>query len=325
MFAGGVPGAGMQVSTGLANPSTRPGLRLPGRVTLTAGRRDVPVGQVTVGLVTRVEPVGLDDPYLLVEFGRTAATGGFLLAAGERRTIGFAAPLPWETPITVINDQVLRNVAVGLRTEVAVGAELDRGDLQGLFVHPLPVQERILTTLATLGFTLRQAGLQVGRLPGVRQSLPFHQKIGYWAAPLYAGPIGEVEVTFLTDAEGVEVILWLDRRLSLTGIAHASVSRFRVRHDRATGVAGEDEAGWVALVDGWLRYALKRHSVAASGQGLPMPPPLPMAGRPGHQPEPHPFPDHPPERPWSGGDSGRVTGGGQGAGGSVGIGGGDGT
>lgn len=317
MFGAGVPGAGLTVHTGLANPSTRPGLRLPGRVTLTAGHRDVPIGHVVLGLVTRVEPASPDEPRVLVEFARTPATGAFLLGAGERRTIGFAAPLPWETPITVINGQALLNLAVGLRTEVAVGRELDRGDLHGIYVHPLPVQERILAAFATLGFALRQAGMQAGRLPGVRQSLPFHQKIGFWAAPLYAGPIGEVEVTFLADAEGVEVILWLDRRLALAGAGHFSISRFRVGHDRAVGAAGEDEAAWIGLVDGWLRDALRRHAVAASGQGLPVTPPPPMAGRPVHHPEPLPHHHHH-DTPSGGksGDAGRSPSGGTGGSGS---------
>lgn len=327
MFAGSVPGRGLEVHTGLANPSTRPGLRLPGRVTLTAGRHDTPIGHVVLGLVTRVEPASPDGPYLLVEFARAAATGAFVLGAGERRTVGFAAPLPWETPVTVINGQVLRNLSMGLRTEVAVGRELDRGDLHGIYVHPLPVQERILATLASLGFTLRQAGLQSGKLPGVRHDLPFHQKIGFWAAPLYAGPFGELEVTFLADATGVEVILWLDRRLALAGAGHLSISRFRVGHDRAAGPAGADEAAWVGLVDGWLRHALERHALAASGQGLPVNPPVPpMAGRPvpHREPLPHHHQHHSAE-PEPRTDSGRVASPGQGGGGPGGAGGGDGT
>lgn len=284
---------GLGVQTALVNPSTRPGLRLPGRVTLTAGRRELPIEQVTLGLVTRVEPADPEGPYLMVEFHRIPVTGAFVLGAGDRRTIGFAAPLPWETPITVVNGQALRHVTMGLRTEVAVGPELDRGDLHGIFVHPLPVQEKILAAFASLGFALRQAGLQSGRLPGVRQSLPFHQKIGFWAAPLYAGPIGEVEITFVTDSRGVEVILWLDRRLALAGAGHVSISRFRVGHDRAAGPDGADDAVWVSLVDGWMREAVRRHAVLIAGQGLPpVPPPVAPHSptRAPHHPEHHPNP-----------------------------------
>ena len=50
---------GLSVRTTLPNPSTRPGLRLPGRVTLAAGPDDVLVRHIRLGLVTTVEP---DDP-----------------------------------------------------------------------------------------------------------------------------------------------------------------------------------------------------------------------------------------------------------------------
>ena len=78
-----------------------------------------------------------------------------------------------------------------------------------------------------------------GRLPGVAQSLPVHERLGYWVAPLYAGPITELELIFVTNSAGLEVMLWMDRRLSLTGISHQSISRFRIWH------TGADQQDWV--------------------------------------------------------------------------------
>jgi sporulation-control protein len=257
------PGAGpaaVHVDTVLANPSTRPGLALPGRVLIEAGGADVRIGRVVLGLVARVEPAEPDADRILVEFHRVAVAGAFVLPANARRVIDFAAPVPWETPVTVINGQRLPDLWTGLRTELDIDAGSDRDDLTGLFVHPLPAQERIMGALASLGFPLRQVGLQAGRLPGVRQALPFHQKIGYWVAPLYAGPITELELTFVTDRHGLEVIFWLDRRMALAGSAtHFSLSRFRIEHAAAPGVDP------VHLVDDWLRRALDRHADAAAG------------------------------------------------------------
>ncbi|MDG4829717.1 sporulation protein [Solwaraspora sp. WMMD1047] len=250
---------GLSVRTVVPNPSTRPGLSLPGRVLLAAGSAAVVVEHVVLGLVTRVEPAAGDDPPTLVEFHRTTVTGRFVLAAGESRALPFAHPLPWETPITVLGGQGLLDLRMGLRTEVAVGPLLDQGDLLGLFVHPLPAQERLLGAFDTLGFELRQVGMQAGRLPGVAHDLPFHQKIGFWVGPLYAGPMSELEVTFLADPTGLEVIFWVDRRLALAGFGHFSISRFRVRHD------GVDEVDWTDLLDSWLRHAIERHAAAAAG------------------------------------------------------------
>ncbi|MEE6263992.1 sporulation protein [Plantactinospora sonchi] len=253
-----LPGAGLTVRTVLPNPSTRPGLTLPGRVTLVAGRSPATVEQLALSLVGRVEPADGSAEYVLTEFHRVLASGAFVLAADERRGLDVRVPVPWETPVTVINGHVYLNLRVALRAEVAVSPLLDRGDLRPVYVHPLPAQEGVLAALAELGFQLRQVGLLAGRLPGVDQRLPFHQRIGFWVAPLYGGPFNELEVTFLADPSGVEVIFTLDRRIAIAGAGHASISRFRVGH---TGAADLD---WLNVVDGWLRYAVARHTATGT-------------------------------------------------------------
>lgn len=249
---------GLTVHTSVTNPSTRPGLRLPGRVTLTAGSADVPVGHIRLGLVSTVEPPDPQAPRRLVQFHQAAVAGGFVVPAGRRRTVPFAFPLPWETPVTIFGGVPLLSLRTGLRTQVAVDPLLDQGAMVPVFVHPLPTQQHVLAALDTLGFTMRQAGLQEGRLPGVAQTLPFHQRLNYWVAPLYAGPITELEVIFVADPAALEVILWMDRRLSLAGVTHQSISRFKVWHVDA------DQRDWVSVVDGWLRAAINRHAAAAA-------------------------------------------------------------
>ncbi|MEV1330479.1 sporulation protein [Micromonospora costi] len=249
---------GLTVRTALTNPSTRPGLRLPGRVTLTAGRVDVPVLHVRLGLVTTAEPDDPSAPRRLVQFHEASLTGAFVLRAGRGRTIPFQFPMPWETPVTTVGGVPLLSLRMGLRTEVAIEARLDQGAMVPVFVHPLPTQAHVLAALDTLGFSMRQAGLVDARLPGVEQALPLHQRIGYWVAPLYAGPITELELIFVANEAGLEVILWLDRRLALAGVTHQSISRFRIWH------AGVDRRDWVSTVDGWLRQAINRHAAVAA-------------------------------------------------------------
>ncbi|NBE82036.1 sporulation protein [Micromonospora rubida] len=249
---------GLAVHTTLANPSTRPGLRLPGRVTLHAGRDDVPVRRLRLGLVTQVEPDDPGAPRRLVQFHQVSIAGAFVVPAGRRRAVDFALPLPWETPVTIFGGVPLMSLRMGLRTEASVDVDLEQGAMVPVFVHPLPTQQHVLAALDALGFSLRQAGLVADRLPGVEQALPLHQRLGWWVAPLYAGPITELEVIFVASSAGLEVILWADRRLSLAGVTHQSISRFRVWH------AGADRADWVAVVDGWLRHAINRHAAAAA-------------------------------------------------------------
>ncbi|SBT68079.1 Sporulation-control protein spo0M [Micromonospora sediminicola] len=249
---------GLSVSTTLPNPSTRPGLRLPGRVILRADGEDVPVRHIRLGLVTSVEPEDPGSPRRLVQYHRWPIAGRFVVPAGRRRAVDFAVPLPWETPVTMFGGVPLLSLRTGLRTEVSVDPDLDQGEMVPVLIHPLPTQQHLLAALDTLGFVMRQAGFQQGRLPGVEQTLPFQQRLGFWAAPLYAGPMTELEVIMVTTSVGMEVLFWLDRRLSLAGVTHQSISRFRVWH------AGADQRDWVATVDGWLRQAIDRHAAAAS-------------------------------------------------------------
>ncbi|MEH0936787.1 sporulation protein [Micromonospora psammae] len=249
---------GLSVSTTLTNAGTRPGLRLPGRVMLTAGPEDVPVRHVRLGLVAQAEPEDPGAPRRLVQYHQVPVAGRFVVPAGRRRAIDFAVPLPWETPVTIFGGVPLLSLRTGLRTEVSVDPDLDQGAMVPVFVHPLPTQLHILAALDTLGFTMRQAGLVHGRLPGVEQVLPLHQRLGFWVGPLYAGPITELELIFVANSAGLEVLLWMDRRLSLAGITHQSISRFRIWH------LGDDQRDWVAIVDGWLREAINRHAAAAA-------------------------------------------------------------
>jgi sporulation-control protein spo0M len=270
--------AGLTVRTTLVNPSTRPGLRLPGRVTLAAGAEDVPVRGIRLALVARAEPEDPDRPPGLVPYHQVVIAEPFVVPAGRRRAVDFHLPLPWETPVTIFGGVPLMALRTGLRTEVTVGPEPLLGQVATVpvFVHPLPTQQYVLATLDTLGFVLRQAALQQVRLPQVRQTLPVHQRLGYWVAPLYAGPLSELEVIFVADSAGLEVILWADRKLALAGATHQSISRFRVWH------ADADRRDWAATVDGWLRATINRHAeTAAQAEWAAHLPPAPAPPAPG--------------------------------------------
>lgn len=193
-----------------------------------------------------------------MQFHQLPIAGRFVVPAGRRRAVDFALPLPWETPVTTFGGVPLLSLRMGLRTEVSLDPDLDQGAMVPVFVHPLPTQQHVLAALDTLGFMIRQSGLLQGGLPGVEHTLPLHQRWGYWVGPLYAGPITELEVIFVTNSAGLEAILWMDRRLALAGITHQSISRFRIWHEDA------ERRDWVATVDGWIRQAINRHAAAAA-------------------------------------------------------------
>ncbi|WP_422770300.1 sporulation protein [Plantactinospora sp. WMMC1484] len=253
---------GPSVDTVLANPNTRPGLVLDGQVNLRGGDAAADIEQVTVALVTRVEMEGGDSEYAgTMEFYRLPVSGAMRLEAKQELVIPFQLPVPWETPITDVYGQRLRGMTMGLRTELAVARAVDKGDLDAVAVHPLPVHEKILEAFAQLGFQFKSADLERGHIYGVQQTLPFYQEIEFYAAPQYAHAIREVELTFVTNQHGVDVIIECDKRGGMFTSGHDTVGRYTAEH------VGVEQVDWRQRVEGWLaqtvesygRYAAQHH------------------------------------------------------------------
>ena len=242
---------GPTVDTVLTTPVVQPGGVLHGQVDLTGGTVETDISGITVTLVARVEIEHEDGESSSVRpFARFSVTPPRHLAPGERRSIPFAFPVPYETPVTTIAGQRLTGMALGLRTEVEISGALDKGDSDPLDVEPLPVQRRLLDAFLALGFRFRSADLEAGHIRGTAQSLPFYQEIEFSAAPQYAHACNSVEVTFLATPHRVEVILEADKRGGVFGHGGGDViNHHAVEHS----AADQDLTG---LVDSWIRQAL---------------------------------------------------------------------
>ena len=128
-------------------------------------------------------------------------------------------------------------------------------------MHPLPAQERILDAFHRLGFPFKNADVQRGHIYGINQTLPFYQEIEFYPPPQYRG-ITEVELTFVADPYGVDVILEFDKRSGFLSSGHDVYGRFRVEH------ATVDRTDWTAVVDGWVRQAADRYAGMLDGYGM---------------------------------------------------------
>ena len=228
------------VDTVLSTPRVRPGGTLAGEVRLKGGEFDADIEHVTLGLVGRAE-VEHDEGELTgtAELYRIQVSGSFKLAKGEERTLGFETPVPWETPLSEVGGQPLTGMALGVRTELAIAKAVDKGDLDPIAVEPLPSQQRVLEALLALGFAFKSADLEIGRIHGVHQELAFYQEIEFYGPP---GQVREAELTFVTDAHGLDVIIQADKQFG-----GDAVGRFRAGHDEALRM------DWVAELSGWLR------------------------------------------------------------------------
>jgi sporulation-control protein len=235
---------GPTVDTVLATSAAYPGTPLMGAVRLTGGDYDVAVETVAVGLVARVEA---EDGDALVEFHRAWVAAGFTLAAGEHQDIPFTITPPWETPLTHAYGAHLTGMSLGLRTELTLEEATDNGDVDVVEVHPLPAQERVLAAVNDLGFRFKHADVERGAIYGVRQELPFFQEIEFAAPPGWKA--NELELTFVADPQGVEVVLELERHRGLLTPARDAYARLRVGHEEA----GTGE--WLAEVESALRGA----------------------------------------------------------------------
>ncbi|MER8042916.1 sporulation protein [Streptomyces sp. NPDC094032] len=254
---------GPSVDTVLDPGSITPGGTLSGQIHLRGGNADFGIEHITLELVARVEAEhdGGESEGMVV-FHRYVAGGNFRLSADEHRSVPFAFPLPWETPITELYGQGL-GVVLGVRTELGVAGAKDKGDLDPLSVRPLPAQEAILEALGQLGFGFKSADLELGHIRGTHQQLPFYQEIELAPAPPYAHQVNEIEVTFLAGPAGLEVVLEADKRGSFFSEGHDALTRFTVAHH------GVEHTDWNAEVDGWIRRLVEHRAayVAPSAYG----------------------------------------------------------
>ncbi|MFD9203780.1 sporulation protein, partial [Streptomyces anthocyanicus] len=219
---------GPTVDTVLSPAPALPGGMLSGEIRLRGGSSDADIEHITLELVAGVEAEHEEgESESGVVFERFTVGGGFRLSEDEERTVPFTVTLPWETPVTELYGQDL-GIVLGLRTELSVAGARDKGDLDRLTVTPRPVQEAVLEAFGQLGFGFRSADLELGRIGGTGQQLPFYQVLELTPSPAYAHAVNEIEVTFLAAPTSMEVVLEADKRGGLG--QPVAVARHRAGH-----------------------------------------------------------------------------------------------
>ena len=218
-----------EVETVLDRPETVPGGVVTGLTTIRGGKVDQEIEKVLVALEATVE-VETDDStwYEQVTFGTQQIGGGFTVQPGQELSGRFELPVPWQTPITDVGSWHLRGMKIGVRTTLSIPGAIDPGDLDPVSVQPLPIQTAVLEALGNLGFHFHSADVEKGYVSG--SNLPFYQEIELKPSGEYARRISELEVTFLVDEAGMDVVLEADRRGGLLTAGGDQLSRFRVGH-----------------------------------------------------------------------------------------------
>ncbi|GEB53722.1 MULTISPECIES: sporulation protein [Streptomyces] len=237
---------GASVDTVLREPDAVPGGVLQGEVRIEAGSVAQEVQGLSVGLQARVE-VETDDGELKqnIEFGRRQLGGAVTLEAGASHAVPFGLDVPWETPITTFLGQHLTGMQLGVTTELAIARAVDSTDLDPVSIHPLPAQQAILDAFGALGFRFKSADMEKGHIRGTRQQLPFYQEIEFFAPEQYRG-LNQVELSFVADARGMDVVLEMDKKPGLFTSGSDSYRAFPV--DFATF----EQTDWAGYINQWL-------------------------------------------------------------------------
>lgn len=253
---------GPAIDTVLTNPQCQPGQPLLGKIHLTGGESDSEIEHIALSLQTQVERGSSRQG---VDFHCVVVASRVRLPAKDTQVIPFQIPLPWETPITDIGGQRLHGMDLGVRTEVSIAKAVDKGDLDPVFVQPLPSQQSVLEAFARLGFSFKSADLEAGRLHGINQQLPFFQEIEFYPAPQFAGQINEVELTMVANPAGLDVILEADKRAGMFTPSADALGRIHISHEEAR------ITDWAATIAGWLQQLVQHRQqfMAQPGYGYP--------------------------------------------------------
>ncbi len=242
----GIGFGGASVETRLDTAAAFPGGAVRGTVLIEGGDVEQQVEELTVGLQALVETeVGDNEVKSNMEFHRVRLGGHTRLVPGQRFEVPFELPVPWEAPITARNGRRLPSMNVGVNTRLAVANAVDPGDLDPVAIEPLPGQRAVLDALDSLGFRFKKADLERGRIARSRQRLPFYQEIEYYSPGHYRG-LDELELSFVADEHGMDVILELDKKPGLFSEGRDTFKSFNVAHGQAAAM------DWRQELDRWI-------------------------------------------------------------------------
>ncbi|WP_017541608.1 sporulation protein [Nocardiopsis halophila] len=212
---------GATVETTLDEESVHPGGTVSGTIKVTGGSVAQTIEGISVGLRATVEKeYEYEDSEGEEQSGeynidvvvaeQVVSSEQMELEPEQEFELPFELTIPVEAPITAVaGNHILEGV--GLNTRLHVDNALDRKDVDPLLIEPLPVQLAVLQALHALGFELKGVDLEKGEIAGTRQKLPFYQEFEYTGGGQYAG-LDSLELTFLTDEEGADVVLELDKK-----------------------------------------------------------------------------------------------------------------
>lgn len=196
-----------KVDTVLYRDQLIPGEPVEGVVRIKGGHVEQTIDSIYLQLFTTYERKSNDSTITShAELGNYPLTRPFTLKPDEAKEVPFSFTLPLDTPLT------LGKTRVWVQTGLDIKNAVDPSDRDYIAISPTPLVSAFLNAVQSLGFQLHYANCE--QASGMfRNRLPFVQEFEFVPVNgVNRQRLDELEVVFLPQADGVKVIMEIDRR-----------------------------------------------------------------------------------------------------------------
>jgi sporulation-control protein len=244
---------GVEADTILAPQPAHAGGQLTGQVNLRA-KSDTDITSITLILVAQSQSGE-------VELGRFQVSGLVRIPSGAQQSVPFSVALPAHTPFTVLFEQDLPGMQLGVRTELAVASGKAKGDFDPVRVQAASVHEHIMDTLGLIGCRFVRSEIRPGQAAVL--NVPAAQAVTFFA-PIPEGQqpgphIPLITFTLSGNNDGITVLAELYGRPGVP-------DRHELSAADISGLTSTD-GGWSGEIDRWLINTLDKLGQATPSGG----------------------------------------------------------
>lgn len=219
---------GAKVETILDNETVQPGGTITGRVEVRGGEVEQNLRGIRVGLSAIVEVEGEDSEWeSSTTFNEIEVSGPLDVGPGSQQDVPFQITVPVEVPPNVAGGRNLGKIRLAVATILDIEKAVDAKDNDPIRVMALPAQEATLNAMESLGFSFKGADLEKGKVPG--STLGFYGEYEFGAHGT-GFRFNEAELTFVTRATDLDVILEVDKKGGFFTEGHDAIRSFQLSH-----------------------------------------------------------------------------------------------
>ncbi|KKB71587.1 MULTISPECIES: sporulation protein [Bacillus] len=195
-----------KVNTILEKNEYLPGEKVNGSVLVKGGNTEQHIRYIELLLETEYAIVKDDKKeWKTVTMESRRVTESFTISPGKERRFPFSFIMPLDAPMT------MKGTRVFLLTDLDIQGGIDKSDEDPIAVKPHPWIKSVLEAMGDLGFRLQEADCE--HAPYFNRRMPFVQEFEFVpVSQNYRRLFDELELVFLLEDNGLDVIIEVDRR-----------------------------------------------------------------------------------------------------------------